>query len=146
MSLTDDEIKIVLAVAMSYDNRKLPGEANRMAWVEASRRANWTVDAAVEAVHEHYSARTDFVMPGHITQLIRAERRQPAPYQPPPPRPAVEAAVRDALPSVDDPAPPRPLIARMARRARRPRMTAEDRARIAAELDAKRPAAEGEAS
>lgn len=145
MTLTIDEIKAVLAVAMSYDNRKLPGEANLLAWVEASGRANWTLTAAVAAVHEHYATQTEFLMPGHITQIIRAERRQPARYQAPPPAPAIEYVVRDALPSVDEPQTrpePRPLISRISRRARRPRMDADARARITAELDAKRPAVE----
>lgn len=153
MTLDDSQIKIVLAAAMSYDNRKLPGVANRAAWVEAARRANWTLDAAVEAVHQHYAVNTEFLMPGHITQLIRAERRQPAPFAAPPPAPAIETTVRGVLPGIDAatadarPVParrgrPNPLSRWSTRKSRRDPLEGDLRKRIQAELDAKRPAVE----
>lgn len=79
--LTIDQVKALWAVAMSYDNRKLPGDANLSAWSEASSRGRWTFPAAVNAIHEHYSQTTDFLMPGHITQLIRSDMRQPPPLR-----------------------------------------------------------------
>lgn len=151
MTLTDTQIKTVLAAAMAYDNRKLPGEANRAAWGEAARRANWTLAGAIEAVHQHYATSTDFVMPGHITALIRAERRQPAPFQPAPPRPQlppgvdvralpdIDAATADVAPVQARPGRPNPLSRWSTRKARRDPLEGDLRKRIQAELDAKRP-------
>lgn len=155
MSLTDPEVKIVLAAAMSYDNRKLPGVANRAAWAESARRASWTLEAAVEAVHQHYATSTEFLMPGHITALIRAERRQPAPFEPLPPRPEllgvdvralpdIDAATADAPPIQTRPARPNPLSRWSTRKSRRDPLEGDLRKRIQAELDAKRPAPESE--
>lgn len=76
--MTEQEIKALLALAMSYDNRR-PGEANTAAWVEAAARGRWTFDAAVEAIHAHYATSTQFLMPGHITAAVRARMRLPAP-------------------------------------------------------------------
>lgn len=81
MSLTLAEVKFLLGHAMGYDNRKMPGDANLAAWVEASRRASWTLPAALEALHEHYAHSAEFLMPGHITERIRANRRQPPPVR-----------------------------------------------------------------
>lgn len=75
--ITELEIRALLAVVMAYDNRK-PGEANVTAWLEQGVRCRWTYDEAREAVHAHFAASTDFLMPAHITAHIRAERtRQP---------------------------------------------------------------------
>lgn len=76
--LPDDQIRALLAVAMGYDNRR-PGELNVAAWREGSARGRWTLAAAAEAIHQHYARSTDFLMPAHITQLLAADRRQPAP-------------------------------------------------------------------
>ena len=56
MSLTLAEVKFLLGHAMGYDNRKMPGDANLAAWVEASRRASWTLPAALEALHRQLGA------------------------------------------------------------------------------------------
>lgn len=77
--LTDDQIRALLAVAMGYDNRR-PGDLNVAAWTEASTRGRWTFNAAVEAIHDHYARNTDFLMPGHITQKLRASQGQPPAY------------------------------------------------------------------
>jgi hypothetical protein len=77
--LTDDQIRALLTAAMSYDNRR-PGELNVAAWREASTRAGWTFEAAVEAIHDHYARSTDFLMPGHITARISAGHGQPPRY------------------------------------------------------------------
>lgn len=76
--MTEQEIKQLLALAMSYDNRR-PGEANVAAWSEAADRGRWTFDAAVEAIHEHYVRSPDFIMPAHITAFVRSKMRQPGP-------------------------------------------------------------------
>jgi hypothetical protein len=78
--ITELEIRALLAVVMAYDNRR-PGEANVTAWLEQGIRCRWTYDEAREAVHAHFAASTDFLMPAHITAHIRAERqKQPAAY------------------------------------------------------------------
>lgn len=76
--MTEDEIRGLLAAAMAYDNRR-PGDANVEAWLEAATRARWTFPAALDAVHAHYATSTQFLMPGHVTERIRQDRRGPAP-------------------------------------------------------------------
>lgn len=73
--LTDAETRQLLAVAMSYDNRK-PADATVLAWGEASRRGRWTFPEAVEAIHEHYAGSTAFLMPAHVTQWIKTRRQE----------------------------------------------------------------------
>ncbi|MET9262359.1 hypothetical protein [Amycolatopsis sp. NPDC004079] len=73
---TEDEIRQLLAIAMSYDNRK-PGSATVMAWHEAARRARWTFPEAREAILNHYASSTEWLMPGHVTAAIRTTRSQP---------------------------------------------------------------------
>jgi hypothetical protein len=84
--MTEVEIKRVLAAVVAYDNRK-PSNANITAWLEASDRGRWTFNEALEAVHQHYTTSTDFLMPGHVTAIIKANRRQPEHHVP-----ALEAA------------------------------------------------------
>lgn len=86
--MTEDEVRKLLVVAMSYDNRKTPGQANVMAWCEAAGRGRWDFASALEAVHGHYSEATEFLMPGHITARIRKARQLPASLE----RRAIEAA------------------------------------------------------
>lgn len=79
--LTDREVRHLLAVTMSYDNRK-PSDAAVLAWGEAASRGRWTFDEAVEAVHEHYVRSNEFLMPAHITALVRARRQDVAMREP----------------------------------------------------------------
>lgn len=74
--MNEIEVRRLLAAAMAYDNRK-PGEAAVMAWGEAASRANWSFDAALDAVHGHYAESADFLMPGHVTARIRRSRQLP---------------------------------------------------------------------
>jgi hypothetical protein len=76
--VTEDEIRRLYALVMSYDNRRL-SEANITAWWEQAMRNRWTFDEAREAIHAHHAESTEFLMPAHITTKIRAARRQPAP-------------------------------------------------------------------
>lgn len=76
--MTESEVRQVYAIAMAYDNRK-PSEANITAWWEQAIRNRWTLDEAREAVHEHHRNSADFLMPAHVTAVIRAGRRQPQP-------------------------------------------------------------------
>lgn len=74
--MTEREIRAVYALATTYDNRKT-SEANVTAWWEQARRNRWTFDEAREAIHEHHRHSTEFLMPAHVTAIIRANRRQP---------------------------------------------------------------------
>lgn len=79
MSLSELDVKRLLAAAMAYDNRK-PGEANIAAWVEAAERGRWTFNEALEAVKAHYDESAEFLMPAHINARLRKDRRFPAPF------------------------------------------------------------------
>jgi hypothetical protein len=76
--MTEEQIRALLAVAMAYDNRR-PGDAALAAWTEAATRGRWTFRAALDALHAHYAETTVWVMPGHITARLNADRRQPPP-------------------------------------------------------------------
>lgn len=76
--MTHDEVVHLLQIVSTYDSRKLD-HLTVAAWKEAASRARWTSDAALEAVHEHYSKSTAWLMPGHVTELVRAGKRHPAP-------------------------------------------------------------------
>lgn len=78
--MTEAEIRKLYAIAMAYDNRKL-SNAGITAWWEQAERNRWTFDEAREAIHRHHATSTEFLMPAHVTTLIRAERRQPAPVR-----------------------------------------------------------------
>ena len=95
--MTEDEVRLVLATAMAYDNRK-PGQAAVLAWIEASERAGWTLDEAHDAVHEHYATSAAWLMPGHITALIQARRNPPRKALP-----ADSTPIREVLPAADKP-------------------------------------------
>lgn len=73
-----NEIIELLQVVQSYDNRDI-GQTTIAAWHEAAQRGRWTRAAALDAVHEHYATSTDWLMPGHVTPMVRAAMRQPAP-------------------------------------------------------------------
>lgn len=74
--MTKDEIRAVLGVAMSYDNRRMPGEANLTAWLEQANRHGWTLRTASEAVHQHYGSTNEFLAPAHVTSILREVRRR----------------------------------------------------------------------
>lgn len=72
--MTDQEIRQLLAAIMAYDNRK-PSDAALLAWGEVAARGRWTFQEALDAVHEHFTESTAFLMPAHITQRIKAARQ-----------------------------------------------------------------------
>lgn len=93
--MTDDEVRALMVVIMGYDHRK-PGELDLAAWGTASEFARWTLGEAVQAAHAHFAESTDYLMPGHITKLIRAKRQQPprlAELELPAPDPAGQARI-----------------------------------------------------
>ena len=71
----DDVIRL-LQIAHAYDNRNVD-EIMTRAWLEASRRGRWTATLAENAIHEHYARDVAFIMPGHITERLKADRQQP---------------------------------------------------------------------
>lgn len=89
--LTDAEVRQLLVVAMSYDNRKPPGQANVAAWADSAELAKWTFDEALRALKAHYTEDSAFLMPGHITARIRKERQERRALPPPVQRLAIEA-------------------------------------------------------
>jgi hypothetical protein len=75
--LTRPEMVDLLTAASAYDNRK-PNPAAVMAWGKAAELERWTFEEAMAALHAHYAVSTEFVMPAHITALIKAERQDRA--------------------------------------------------------------------
>lgn len=78
--MTRDEIIELLQLIHDYDSRKIDGILIA-AYGESARRANWNLRDATEAVHDYYANTSDkpWIMPGDITERIRAARRHPAP-------------------------------------------------------------------
>lgn len=76
--MTHDEIVHMLQIMSAYDSRKIDGPSIA-AWKEAAARARWDSRDALESIHEHYAKSTAWIMPGHVTELIRASKRHPAP-------------------------------------------------------------------
>ena len=69
-----DAVVDFVSAIVAYDNRE-PTRAALAAWQESATRGRWTLDEALDALHEHYAVSTEFVMPGHITSRVRAARR-----------------------------------------------------------------------
>lgn len=78
MTINHKEAADLLDYAASYDNRK-PNPKAVQSWVDAARRGRWSFDEGVEAVRDHYARTTAFLMPGHITEAVRAKRNAPQP-------------------------------------------------------------------
>ena len=76
-TMTADEIIDLLSVVTAYDNRNAT-QATVMAWSKSAGIARWTAEAAHWAVHQHFAESTDWLMPAHVTQRIRAARRTEA--------------------------------------------------------------------
>lgn len=76
--MTHDEIVEILQIMSAYDSRKIDGPSIA-AWKEAAVRARWDSRDALNAIHEHYARSTSWLMPGHVTESIRASKRHPAP-------------------------------------------------------------------
>lgn len=74
--MNHNDVVTLLQVIAAYDSRTID-RASINAWSEAARRQRWTYADARDAVHEHYARSTAWLMPGHVTELIHAPRRQP---------------------------------------------------------------------
>lgn len=77
--MTEQEIRALLAVAVAYDNRR-PTAANITAWWEQAERCRWSFDEAREAIHIHHAESSDYLMPAHVTTIIRRQRQVPGRY------------------------------------------------------------------
>lgn len=73
-----DDVIALVQVIQAYDNRDV-SELTLATWSKAAEVAHWRRTEAITAVHEHYATSTAWLMPGHVTERIRAARRQPAP-------------------------------------------------------------------
>lgn len=74
MTMTRDQIIDLLSIIVSYDNRAAD-EPAVIAWSAVAQSARWTWAEARDAVVAHYTSRTDWLMPAHVTTHIRARRR-----------------------------------------------------------------------
>lgn len=74
--MTRDELVSLLSIAAAYDGRTL-GESDVAAWGDAAERGRWTYAQSQDAVKAHYAESTAWLMPGHVTERIRAERSEP---------------------------------------------------------------------
>lgn len=102
--MTPAEVRALYAKIVAYDNRR-PSDANLAAWAEQAEAGHWTLQEALDAVREHHRGSREFLMPIHVHEIIRSNRRQPSPYvaiEGPPPadettRERVMAMVRGAF-------------------------------------------------
>lgn len=74
--MTEDEVIDLLSIITAYDKRST-GQGEVHAWFDAAQRGRWTFVEASEAVKAHYAESAAWLMPGHITDRIRAERSEP---------------------------------------------------------------------
>lgn len=100
MSLDENQVRALLVVAMSYDNRR-PGDANVAAWMDAAARARWEFVPAREAIKAHYAESDKFIMPGHITERLKVSKALPPKFVPeiegPSGPPAVDERIRELV-------------------------------------------------
>jgi hypothetical protein len=74
--VNEREVLDLLTIAATFDRRKV-GEGDVHAWTDSARRGRWTFDEASEAIKNYYARTTSerpFIMPSHITNMVRAER------------------------------------------------------------------------
>lgn len=72
--MTKAEVAKLLAIVQAFDRRTV-GEADVTAWHEVARLAGWRPEHAFRAVTEHFSSGGEWLTPGHVTDRIRAARR-----------------------------------------------------------------------
>lgn len=75
--MTHGQVVDLLTAISAYDNRK-PNPAAVMAWGKASELGRWTLTEALDAVHEHFSENTEYLMPAHVTGRVKAARQDRA--------------------------------------------------------------------
>ncbi|AWN03659.1 helicase loader [Gordonia phage Jace] len=77
--MTPDDIIELLQLVTTYDNRNTDPYMEA-SWLDAALVARWNVDDAFGAVRQHFAHSTDWIMPGHVTAIIRQKRSGPAPF------------------------------------------------------------------
>lgn len=75
--MNDDEIVDLLTAVAAYD-RRTGGKGDVIAWRAAAHAAGWTFEEALAAVAEHFAHSTAWLMPAHVTAIIKAHRRDRA--------------------------------------------------------------------
>jgi hypothetical protein len=102
------EIVDLLSVISAYDNRN-PSESAVHAWSKSAELGRWTAHEAAQAVHQHFASSTEFLMPAHVTALVKADRQdrhmrhdQQALEQAPPPDPAAQARIDELIAQVSE--------------------------------------------
>lgn len=76
--MSQDEVIDLLSIITAYDKRST-GQGEIHAWADAAQRGRWTFADAAEAVKAHYAESTQWLMPGHVSDRIKAQRRDPPP-------------------------------------------------------------------
>lgn len=75
--MTHNEIIDLLTAVSAFDNRR-PNPAAVAAWGKAAELGRWTLAEALDAVTLHFADSTEYLMPAHITKLIRSSRQDRA--------------------------------------------------------------------
>lgn len=78
MSMTKDEMIALLQWADCLGGNRATDPMQVAAWMDAAEEARWTAAEAMDAVRKHRAESTEYLLPGHVTQIIRARRRVPA--------------------------------------------------------------------
>ncbi|OZC55106.1 hypothetical protein CH289_07905 [Rhodococcus sp. RS1C4] len=76
--MTADQMTELLQKIQIIDNRQLDRLVLSQ-WLEAAHDASWTADEAHAALRYHRAQSTEYLVPAHLTKIIRERRRQPAP-------------------------------------------------------------------
>jgi hypothetical protein len=77
-AMTPKEVNELLARAAVVDRRR--GEVSKFEieeWHAHAVAQRWTLLEAVAAMRAHYAASTEWLMPHHVNERIKADRRQP---------------------------------------------------------------------
>ena len=83
--LTPGQVHQVLIKAASFDGRTV-GQADVASWHEVAVEQRWrSLPLAMAAVRNYYGRPAKqgerlWIMPGHVTEYVRAENQQPAPF------------------------------------------------------------------
>lgn len=104
MNMTWNEIVDVLKLATVYDHGQRD-ESDVMGWLHVAQISGWKADEAKTAVVKHFAVSDKYLMPAHVGDIIRAQRRQPMPLDLPalpPASPASQAHRRRLIAGLAD--------------------------------------------
>jgi hypothetical protein len=73
--MTKAEVERLLVAISMYDNRQIDTAADPLAWGKSAELANWTLEEAMEAVHEHFAFDPNYLTQALLTSRIRDNRR-----------------------------------------------------------------------